>query len=375
MPPFKITSEFRPAGDQPQAIAELVGGVRRAERDQVLLGVTGSGKTFTMAKVIEETQRPALILAPNKTLAAQLYGEFKSFFPDNAVEYFVSYYDYYQPEAYVPSRDLYIEKDSAINEEVDRLRHAATAALFARRDVIIVASVSAIFGLGSPETYEMNMQVLRKGDIVDRDALLRKLVSIQYTRNDTVLGRGTFRVRGETLEVFPAYEESAFRATLFGDEVERLQHFDPLTGELIADAARTVGGGGGKGPELAVAGGRDPSKLDEALDRARAAAAALVVRGRHAELLVQAARSLRRGRREQVPDDPAGLGHDRQHLPQPLDVPSLAEHPWCLALGVAVRGPRQLHHRGQRLVEVRDGLVVGDQTPRELQLTPAAVTS
>ena len=190
---------------------------------------------MTMAGVIEELQRPTLVLAHNKTLAAQLCNEFRTFFPDNAVEYFVSYYDYYQPEAYVPSRDLYIEKDSAINEEVDRLRHAATAALFARRDVIIVASVSAIFGLGSPETYEMNMQVLRKGDVIDRDALLRKLVSIQYTRNDTALGRGTFRVRGETLEVFPAYEETAFRATLFGDEVERLQHFDPLTGELIAD--------------------------------------------------------------------------------------------------------------------------------------------
>ena len=190
---------------------------------------------MTMAGVIQELQRPTLVLAHNKTLAAQLCNEFRTFFPDNAVEYFVSYYDYYQPEAYVPSRDLYIEKDSAINEEVDRLRHAATAALFARRDVVIVASVSAIFGLGSPETYEMNMQVLRKGDVIDRDALLRKLVSIQYQRNDTALGRGTFRVRGETLEVFPAYEETAFRATLFGDEVERLQHFDPLTGELIAD--------------------------------------------------------------------------------------------------------------------------------------------
>ena len=207
----------------------------QGDRFTTLLGATGTGKTMTMAGVIEELQRPTLVLAHNKTLAAQLCNEFRTFFPDNAVEYFVSYYDYYQPEAYVPSRDLYIEKDSAINEEVDRLRHAATAALFARRDVIIVASVSAIFGLGSPETYEMNMQVLRKGDIIDRDALLRKLVSIQYQRNDTALGRGTFRVRGETLEVFPAYEETAFRATLFGDEVERLQHFDPLTGELIAD--------------------------------------------------------------------------------------------------------------------------------------------
>ena len=190
---------------------------------------------MTMAGVIQELQRPALVMAHNKTLAAQLCNEFRTFFPDNAVEYFVSYYDYYQPEAYVPSRDLYIEKDSAINEEVDRLRHAATAALFARRDVLIVASVSCIFGLGSPETYDMNMQILRRGDEVDRDALLRKLVSIQYTRNDQALSRGTFRVRGETLEIFPAYAETAYRATLFGDDVERLQHFDPLTGELIED--------------------------------------------------------------------------------------------------------------------------------------------
>jgi excinuclease ABC subunit B len=190
---------------------------------------------MTMAGVIERVQKPALVLAHNKTLAAQLCNEFRTFFPDNAVEYFVSYYDYYQPEAYVPSKDLYIEKDSAINQEVDRLRHAATAALFARRDVIIVASVSAIFGLGSPQTYDDNLQVLRKGDMIDRDKLLRKLVSIQYSRNDQVLGRGSFRVRGEALEIFPAYAESAYRATLFGDEIERLQHFDPLTGELIED--------------------------------------------------------------------------------------------------------------------------------------------
>ena len=185
--------------------------------------------------VIEAVQRPSLIIAHNKTLAAQLCNEFRTYFPSNSVEYFVSYYDYYQPEAYVPSKDLYIEKDSAINNEIDRLRHAATAALFARRDVVIVASVSCIFGLGSPETYNDNCQVLVKGDMVDRDELLRKLVSLQYNRNDQALGRGTFRVRGDTLEVFPAYEETAFRAMLFGDEVERLQHFDPLTGELIRD--------------------------------------------------------------------------------------------------------------------------------------------
>src|SRR4051812_27420362 len=235
VPPFKLDSAFTPTADQPKAITALAEGIEAGDRYQTLLGATGTGKTMTMAATIEAVQRPSLVMAHNKTLAAQLCNEFRTFFPENSVEYFVSYYDYYQPEAYVPSRDLYIEKDSAINQEIDRLRHAATASLFARRDVIIVASVSAIFGLGSPETYEMNMQVLRKGEEVDRDTLLRKLVSIQYSRNDTALGRGTFRVRGETLEVFPAYEETAFRVTMFGDEVERLQHFDPLTGELIKD--------------------------------------------------------------------------------------------------------------------------------------------
>jgi excinuclease ABC subunit B len=235
MPPFRLDTTFTPTADQPKAIAGLSEGIEAGERFQTLLGATGTGKTMTMAGVIQEVQRPTLVIAHNKTLAAQLCNEFRTFFPDNAVEYFVSYYDYYQPEAYVPSRDLYIEKDSAINQEVDRLRHAATAAVFARRDVIVVASVSCIYGLGSPETYEMNMQILRRGEEIDRDKLLRKLVSIQYTRNDTALARGSFRVRGETLEVFPAYAETAFRATLFGDEVERLQHFDPLTGELIED--------------------------------------------------------------------------------------------------------------------------------------------
>ena len=186
-------------------------------------------------------QKPALVIAHNKTLAAQLCNEFRTYFPRNAVEYFVSYYDYYQPEAYVPSKDLYIEKDSAINQEIDRLRHSATAALFARRDVLIVASVSCIYGLGSPEVYDENLQTLTKGEMIDRDALLRKLVSIQYTRNDTALARGTFRVRGETLEIFPAYAETAYRIVLFGDEVEHLQHFDPLTGEVIEDDLEHVG--------------------------------------------------------------------------------------------------------------------------------------
>jgi excinuclease ABC subunit B len=197
--------------------------------------VTGSGKTATMAFAIEKLQRPTLVIAHNKTLAAQLCNEFREFFPDNAVEYFVSYYDYYQPEAYVPAQDLYIEKDSSINEEIERLRHAATAALFGRRDTIVVASVSCIFGLGSPEKYDRMMLLLKAGETVDRDEVLRKLVDIQYSRNDQVLGRGTFRVRGETLEVFPAYAETAYRAVLFGDEVEQLQEFDPLTGEVLSE--------------------------------------------------------------------------------------------------------------------------------------------
>jgi excinuclease ABC subunit B len=235
MQPFKLDSVYTPTADQPAAIDGIAEAVDTGERFTTLLGATGTGKTMTMAGVIESLQRPTLVIAHNKTLAAQLCNEFRTYFPHNAVEYFVSYYDYYQPEAYVPSKDLYIEKDSSINQEIDRLRHAATAALFARRDVVIVASVSCIFGLGSPETYNANLQNLVKGDFVDRDELLRKLVSLQYNRNDAALGRGNFRVRGDTLEIFPAYAETAFRAILFGDEIERLQHFDPLTGELILD--------------------------------------------------------------------------------------------------------------------------------------------
>jgi excinuclease ABC subunit B len=235
MPQFELDTTFSPAADQPAAIASLAEGIEEGARFQTLLGATGTGKTMTMAATIAAVQRPSLVIAHNKTLAAQLCNEFRTFFPSNAVEYFVSYYDYYQPEAYVPSKDLYIEKDSAINQEVDRLRHAATAGLFARRDVIIVASVSCIFGLGSPEVYDENLQTLNKGEMIDRDRLLRKLVSIQYTRNDTALARGTFRVRGESLEIWPAYAETAYRIVLFGDEVEHLQHFDPVTGELIED--------------------------------------------------------------------------------------------------------------------------------------------
>ena len=233
--PLRVVSDYQPAGDQPTAIAQLVEGLGAQERDQVLLGVTGSGKTFTMAKVIEAAQRPALVLAPNKTLAAQLYAEMKSFFPDNAVEYFVSYYDYYQPEAYVPRSDTYIEKDSAINETIDRMRHAATQALLERGDVIIVASVSCIYGIGSVETYSKMVVRLETGGRIDRDTLVKALVDLQYRRNDMAFARGSFRVRGETVDIFPSqYEDRAWRVTLFGDEIEKISEFDPLTGEQSA---------------------------------------------------------------------------------------------------------------------------------------------
>jgi excinuclease ABC subunit B len=235
---FEIVSEFEPKGDQPTAIADLVAGVNEHENTQVLLGVTGSGKTFTMAQVIKETQRPALILAPNKTLAAQLYGEFKSFFPENAVEYFVSYYDYYQPEAYVPRTDTYIEKEADINEQIDRMRHAATRALLERDDVIIVASVSCIYGIGSVETYTAMTFAVKLGERLSRDQLLADLVALQYRRNDVLFARGTFRVRGDTVEVFPAhYEDRAWRISTFGDEVESITEFDPLTGQKTDDLA------------------------------------------------------------------------------------------------------------------------------------------
>ncbi|MFN8217514.1 MAG: excinuclease ABC subunit UvrB [Solirubrobacterales bacterium] len=233
MPDFQLNPAYTPTADQPKAIAGLAEGLRAGERFQTLLGATGTGKTFTMAATIAEVQRPALVIAHNKTLAAQLCNEFREFFPDNAVEYFVSYYDYYQPEAYVPAQDLYIEKDSSINDEIDRLRHAATAALFARRDVIIVASVSCIYGIGSPQVYNEKMQLFQVGKSIDRDEVLRKLVKMQYQRNDAVLGRGSFRVRGEVLEIMPSYAESAYRIALFGDEIEQIQHFDPLTGEVL----------------------------------------------------------------------------------------------------------------------------------------------
>ncbi|WP_273145969.1 excinuclease ABC subunit UvrB [Oceanicaulis alexandrii] len=233
---FQMVSDYEPAGDQPHAIAELVEGVNQSEKDQVLLGVTGSGKTFTMAKVIENVQRPALILAPNKTLAAQLYGEFKAYFPHNAVEYFVSYYDYYQPEAYVPRTDTFIEKESTINEAIDRMRHAATRAILERDDVIIVASVSCIYGIGSGETYTAMVFDLEVGAEKDPRQVMRDLVSLQYTRNDAAFQRGTFRLRGDVLEIFPAhYDARAWRISFFGDEIESITEFDALTGQPISE--------------------------------------------------------------------------------------------------------------------------------------------
>ncbi len=234
MPPFKIVSDFKPTGDQPQAIDKLAEGISKGLPHQVLLGVTGSGKTFTIANVVEKIQKPALVIAHNKTLAAQLYNEFKELFPENAVEYFVSYYDYYQPEAYLPTTDTYIEKDSSINEQIDRMRHAATTALFERRDVIIVASVSCIYGLGSPEAYHGMLLFLEQGQRIERNEMLRKLVDIQYERNDFDFQRGTFRVRGDVVEIFPAsYENTAVRIEMFGDEIDSIAVFDPLLGTAI----------------------------------------------------------------------------------------------------------------------------------------------
>jgi excinuclease ABC subunit B len=234
-----VTAPYEPNGDQPRAIAHLISGLEAAERDQVLLGVTGSGKTFTMAKVIEAVQRPTLILAPNKTLAAQLYGEMKSFFPENAVEYFVSYYDYYQPEAYVPRTDTYIEKDAQINEQIDRMRHSATQSLLERNDVVIVASVSCIYGIGSVETYSRMVVKLEAGGKIDRDVLVKGLVEQQYRRNDNFFARGTFRIRGENVDLWPSHlEDRAWRVSLFGDEIEAIREFDPLTGEITAEMER-----------------------------------------------------------------------------------------------------------------------------------------
>jgi excinuclease ABC subunit B len=235
MPPFKVISDFQPTGDQPQAIEMLTQGIEAGQRHQVLLGVTGSGKTYTMAKVVERVQRPTLIIAHNKTLAAQLYSEMREFLPENSVEYFVSYYDYYQPEAYIPRSDTYIEKDAQINDEIDRLRLAATSALFSRRDVVIVASVSCIYGLGSPKDYGQNVLPLKVGEMVRRNQVLRHLVDIYYERNDNTLQRSKFRVRGDVLEVQPAYSDFAYRISFWGDEIERITEIDTLTGEILTD--------------------------------------------------------------------------------------------------------------------------------------------
>lgn len=233
---YKIKSAFKPTGDQPQAIDKLVEAIEKGNRGQTLLGVTGSGKTFTMANIIERVQKPTLVLAHNKTLAAQLCSEFREFFPDSAVEYFVSYYDYYQPEAYVPQTDTFIEKDASINDEIERLRHSATAALFERRDVIIVASVSCIYGLGNPEEYKNLTISLRQGMIKDRDEIIKKLVEIQYERNEIDFHRGTFRVRGDVLDIVPSDSNSrGIRVEFFGDEIDRIREFDILTGELLKD--------------------------------------------------------------------------------------------------------------------------------------------
>ena len=233
--PFKVVSDYQPSGDQPAAIAEITKRIQAGEQDVVLLGATGTGKTATVAWVAEQVQRPILVLQPNKTLAAQFANELRQLFPDNAIEYFVSYYDYYQPEAYVPQTDTYIEKDSSINEEVERLRHSATNSLLTRRDVIVVSTVSCIYGLGTPQEYVDRMLRLKVGEEHDRDSILRRLVEIQYTRNDMTFTRGTFRVRGDTLEIFPVYEEHAVRIEFFGDEIERLMTLHPVTGEVITE--------------------------------------------------------------------------------------------------------------------------------------------
>ncbi len=277
---FKLHSEYAPTGDQPQAIDALVAGFKEGNQFQTLLGVTGSGKTFTMANVIQQLQKPTLIIAHNKTLAAQLYGEFKEFFPENAVEYFVSYYDYYQPEAYVPSTDTYIEKDSAINDEIDKLRHSATAALSERKDVIIVASVSCIYGLGSPIDYQEMVISLRPGMVKDRDEIIHKLIDIQYTRNDMDFHRGTFRVRGDVLEMFPAYSGGdAYRIEFFGDEVDRItaDRYPDGRGQAATGAYRHF-----PGVPLRSAQGQDAPGYGEHPGRAKGASGLFQERGQAA---------------------------------------------------------------------------------------------
>ena len=238
MPPFKVVSDYEPRGDQPKAIEEIVQGVNRGDKHQCLLGITGSGKTYTMAQAIAHLQKPTLVISPNKTLAAQLYGEFKGFFPKNAVEYFISYYDYYQPEAYMPVTDTYIEKDSSVNEDLDKLRLRATSSLLERRDVVIVASVSSIYSLGSPDEWREFILLVERGECYERDMIMRKLIDMHYNRNDYDFARGTFRVRGDTLDILPADQEKGLRIEMFGDEVDRITEFNPLTGEVLAERDR-----------------------------------------------------------------------------------------------------------------------------------------
>ncbi len=271
--PFRVVSDFAPAGDQPEAVHQLSDGIRRGDRFQTLLGITGSGKSATVAWTIEQVQKPTLILAPNKSLAAQLAQEMREFFPDNRVEYFVSYYDYYQPEAYIPSSDTYIEKDSSINDEIDRLRHSATAALLTRRDTIVVARVSCIYGMGNPDEYRGQMIDLSVGVDYDMRSILRRLVDMQFDRNDATLGRGKFRVRGDTIEVHPSYEESVLRIEMFGDTVERLSVIDPVTGETLRDLNRTQ-----VFPATHYVAGAERMASRDGEDRSRVAGAAGVVR-------------------------------------------------------------------------------------------------
>jgi excinuclease ABC subunit B len=239
-PLFQLNSSFTPKGDQPQAITELVKGIQSGSKHQTLLGVTGSGQTFTIANVIAACDRPVLVISHNKTLAAQLYGEFKAFFPNNAVEFFISYYDYYQPEAYLPQTDTYIEKDTSMNEDIDRLRLRATASLLERKDVVIVASVSCIYGLGSPEEYKKQLIFIEQGEEADRDEVIRRLISIHYRRNDIDFSRGNFRVRGDTIELIPAYQEDAIRIEFFGEEIERITQVNPLTGEVVTERGKVA---------------------------------------------------------------------------------------------------------------------------------------
>ncbi len=323
MPDLKVVSPFQPAGDQPQAIEKLLRGLEAGHKFQTLLGATGTGKTYVMSKIIEAVNRPTLVLVHNKTLAAQLYSEFREFFPDNAVEYFVSYYDYYQPEAYIPRSDTFIEKDAQINDEIDRLRLAATSALFERRDVIIVASVSSIYGLGSPEDYGQVVVEMKVGEVRDRTKLLRHLVEVQYDRNDYELRRGTFRVRGDTLEIQPAYEEQAYRVELFGDEIERITRVDPLTGEVLESLQR-----------LAIYPARHfmtpREKLDRGIERIELEMVERVAELEAAEKLIEAQRIRMRTQYDLEMMRELGYCNGIENYSRPIAGREEGEPPWTL---------------------------------------------